>query len=145
MFQPEQQDPNQPDPDTAPAKRLYFLQQFLPFLRRWLAHRLIVETLSGSAGLPTDVTDVLLSDVLKVGAEQHARHHRAGTDQGQAGGTATGWKGYLIPPADGEYTLIAMGETHGRAIRSMDNRSRFPTIRKTRPMCGPPLRPSRSS
>jgi hypothetical protein len=61
LIPPAQLDPAQADPNTAPSKRLYFLQQFLPFLRRWLAHSLIVETLSGAAGLASDVTDILLS------------------------------------------------------------------------------------
>jgi hypothetical protein len=69
LIPPAQLNPAQPDPNTAPSKRLCFLQQSLPFLRLWLAHRLIVETLSGAAGLPSDVTDILLSDVLKVGGE----------------------------------------------------------------------------
>ena len=116
MVPPGQPDPNQADPNTAPAKRLYFLQQFLPFLRRWLAHRLIVDTLSGSAGFPTDVTDVLLSDVLKVGAGNTPAITALEQIKAQAVEGAAGWKGYLIPPVDGECTFIAIGETQPAAL-----------------------------
>ena len=99
------------DANTAPAKRFYLLQHFLPFLRQQLSHRLVVETLAGAAGLANDVTDVLLSGILVAGpAKDYAIavlenvHH-------QPPGPATGWKGYLIPPAAGSYTFIAISDT----------------------------------
>ena len=103
-------DPNNPAAtaaNTAPIKRFYFLQFFLPFLRQRLAHRLIVGNLSGAAGLATDVTDLLLTDVLLVGAaKQHAittleQIHKKPV------ASSTDWKGYLIPSADDSYTFVA--------------------------------------
>lgn len=53
---PDPQNPAATDDNTAPAKRFYFLKYLLPFLRRRLAQRLIVDTMSGAAGLANDVT-----------------------------------------------------------------------------------------
>lgn len=99
---------NPQDPaNTAPDKRLYFLKNFLPFLRKRLSQRLIVDTLSGAAGLPSDVTNVLLSDILLVGAS--AQHAMAALEdvKNKPSGAPTGWTGFLIPSADGAYSFIA--------------------------------------
>lgn len=103
-------DPNDPtatDANTAPDKRFYFLQLFLPFLRQRLAHRLMVNNLSAAASLATDVTDVLLTDVLHVGpsgkpaiAVLEQIHQKPVT-------SSPDWKGYLIPTADDAYTFVA--------------------------------------
>jgi len=103
-------DPNNPAAtaaNTAPIKRFYFLQFFLPFLRQRLAHRLIVGNLSGAAGLSTEVTDVLLTDVLLVGATK--QHAITALEQIHLKPVATGmdWKGYLIPSADDSYIFVA--------------------------------------
>lgn len=116
LVPPERLVPTRADPNTAPAKRLYFLQQFLPFLRRWLAHRLIVETLSGSAGMPTEVTDILLSDVLTVAGGATPAITALEAIRAQASGSATSWKGYLIPPIDGSYTFTAVGDAQPAAL-----------------------------
>ena len=103
-------DPNNPaatDANTAPDKRLYFLRYFLPFLRQRLAHRLIVSNLSGPAGLATDITDILLTDVLLVGAsKQHAIGALEQIHQKPAS-SGNDWKGYLIPSVDDLYTFAA--------------------------------------
>jgi len=116
---PDPKNPAATDANTAPVKRYYFLQFFLPFLRQRLAHRLIVTNLSGAVGLATDVTDVLLTDVLLVGAsKQHAIgaleqiHHEPLT-------SGNDWKGYLIPSVDDAYTFVAkslVGDTQPPAL-----------------------------
>jgi hypothetical protein len=104
--------PNPADPDagadnTAPGKRYYFIQYFLPFLRQRLVHQLIVNTMSGAAGLPADITDVLLSDVLVVGqSDQPAIKELEQIHQKPASSGST-WKGYLIPSVDDAYTFVA--------------------------------------
>jgi hypothetical protein len=103
-------DPNNPAAtvaNTAPTKRLYFLQYFLPFLRQRLAHRLIVDNLSSAANLASDVTDLLLTDVLLVGATK--QHAITALEQIHLKPVASGkdWKGYLIPSADDSYTFVA--------------------------------------
>lgn len=103
-------DPDKPaanDANTAPAKRFYFLRFFLPFLRQRLAHQLIVNNLSGAAGMGTEVTDVLLTDVLLIGASK--QHAITALEQIHQKPAASGndWKGYLIPSADDTYTFIA--------------------------------------
>lgn len=126
-----QLDPTQPDPNTAPSKRLYFLQQFLPFLRRWLAHRLIVETLSGAAGLASDVADILLSDVLQVGASNQSAIVALEEIKAQAGEDSAAWQGYLIPPVDGEYTFVKGDSDTQPAALSLDGEQiAFPNQQK---------------
>src|SRR5262249_5822854 len=46
-------DVNNPDPSTAPIKRFYFLQFFLPFLRQQLADRFVLDIVSGAVNLTT--------------------------------------------------------------------------------------------
>jgi Tc toxin complex TcA C-terminal TcB-binding domain/Neuraminidase-like domain len=100
-------DPTATDANTAPDKRFYFLQFFIPFLRQRLAHQLIVTTMSGAAGLANDVTDVLLTDVLLAGASK--QHAIAALEQIHQKPVASGsdWKGYLIPSVDDAYTFVA--------------------------------------
>jgi hypothetical protein len=113
---PDPKKPNAIDANTAPVKRFFFLQYFLPFLRQRLAHRLIISTMSGAAGLANDVTDFLLSDVLLVGTtQQHAINaleqiHELPEDSG------SNWKGYLIPTIDDEYTFIATSESQPASL-----------------------------
>ena len=108
---PDPKNPAATDANTAPAKRFYFLQHFLPFLRRRLAQRLIVETLSGASGLTNDVTSLLLSDVLVVGAPPQSAMSAMEKIKEKPPSSGSGWKGYLIPSADAEYTFVAIGDT----------------------------------
>ena len=110
----DQLDSGQPDPNTASSKRLFFLKHFLLFLRRQLAQRLIAATLSGSVGLDNDITEVLLSDILFVGGESAMTALERIKDQ--PGGGTIDWLGYLIPAVNGEYTLIALGDTQPAPI-----------------------------
>ncbi len=103
-------DPNNPsatDANTAPAKRFYYLQYFLPFLRERLAHRLIVDTLSGAASLTNDVTDVLLSDILLVGASKQLAIDVLEQIHQKPAASGNDWKGYLIPTVDAAFTFVA--------------------------------------
>jgi hypothetical protein len=99
------------DGNTALDKRFYFLQHFLPFLRQRLAHRLIVDTLAGAISLPTDVTDVLLSDLLKVGTSNQSAISVLEGIKAQSAGSNGNWKGYLIPSTDEAYAFVAISET----------------------------------
>ncbi|HLO30218.1 MAG TPA: neuraminidase-like domain-containing protein, partial [Anaerolineales bacterium] len=112
----EQQDPNLPDPNTAPTKRFYFLKYFMPFLRRQLTHRFIVDTASGTAGLAKDVTDVLLSEILVAGAASQPAIDALEAVKTKPAGAAGGWKGYLIPSAEVAYTFVAIGDDQPAAL-----------------------------
>jgi hypothetical protein len=70
--------------NTAPGKRYYFLQNFMPFLRERLYQRLIVDTMSGAAGLASDVTKLLLSEVLVAGTPKQELSLNLGDGRGQA-------------------------------------------------------------
>ncbi|NUN67052.1 hypothetical protein HCU40_20415 (plasmid) [Pseudanabaena biceps] len=102
--------------NTALDKRFYFLKHFLPFLRQRLVHRFIIDTLAGTASLPSNVTDALLSDLLTVGASNRpAITVLEGIKAQAAIGTGV-WKGYLIPPTDEVYTFVAESETQPPAL-----------------------------
>lgn len=105
------QNPSLPDFNTAPVKRFYFLKYFLPFLRQMLAHRLIVDTMSGATNLSVDVTDVLLSDLLVVGATNQSAISALEEIKEQPAGNTSSWQGYLIPSVDATYTFVAMSDT----------------------------------
>ena len=142
-------DPQNPTPlvaNTAPAKRLYFLRHFLPFLRQRLTHRLIVDTLSGAAGLSGEVTDVLLSEILVVGSPSQSAMSALEKIKDKPAGNPSGWKGYLIPSADGAYTFvatIATSETKGPApYYSLAKKLSFSTSKRIRPTSGRAIRSS---
>jgi DNA-binding transcriptional MerR regulator len=102
---------NAQDPaNTAPDKRFYFLQVFLPFLREQLSQRLIIDTSSSSAGLPSDVTNELLSDILTVGTHQVSAMKALEAIKIKPLGTPVGWQGYLIPSVDAVFTFVAIGD-----------------------------------
>lgn len=105
------QNPAASDANTAPAKRLYFLQHFLPFLRQRLAHQLIVSNLSGVANLPNDITDVLLSEILVVGTSGESAMSALQNIKEKPATNAGGWQGYLIPAVNDAYTFIATSDT----------------------------------
>jgi hypothetical protein len=94
-----------PDGDTALDKRFYFLQNFLPFLRQRLARKFLVDTMSGAAGVANDVTEVLLSEILVVGIPPQSAMSALENVKETTIGSTGGWKGYLIPSAEGNYTL----------------------------------------
>lgn len=104
---PDPENPAMDDANTEPEKRFYFAQYFLPFLRRRLAHQLIVGTMAGASGLSSDISDLLLSEILLIGASgQHAIAILEQIHQKPPMGS-NDWKGYLIPAADDAYTFIA--------------------------------------
>lgn len=101
------------DTNTAPVKCKKFLEIFLPYLRMELTHRFVINTLSGVTSLSNDLTELLLTKILKsrqtiTGPLQPLYDFFATINQEQ-NVIATGWDGYLIPPADGQYILIVRG------------------------------------
>ena len=100
------QDPN----NTAPQKRFYLLKFFLPFLRNALAQRLIVNTMAAAAGLPVEITDELLSDILLAGSPAQAALTVLKSIKDKPAGSPAGWQGYLIPPTAATYTFSAVGD-----------------------------------
>jgi hypothetical protein len=108
---PDPQNPTATDNNTAPAKRYYFLQYFMPFLRERLYQRLIVDTTSGAAGLASDVTKLLLSDVLVAGTPSQSAMTMLEQIKDIPPGNPTDFKGYLIPSADDQYTFVAIADT----------------------------------
>lgn len=110
------QDPTATDLNTAPAKRFYFLQHFMPFLRKRLTHRFIVTTMSGAASLASEATDTLLSNILVVGTSPQSAITVLENIATEENGNTSNWKGYLIPPEDDAYTFIAIGDNQPAPI-----------------------------
>jgi Tc toxin complex TcA C-terminal TcB-binding domain/ABC toxin N-terminal region/Neuraminidase-like domain len=104
-------DPTDLTKNSAPGKRLYFLQNFLPFLREQLAQRLIVDTLSGAAGLPADLTNVLLSEILQGNTPGEFAMKALQNIKNQPPGVPSGWRGYLIPSANAVFIFVISGDT----------------------------------
>ena len=122
-------DPENPaaaNANTAPLKRFYFLQHFLPFLRQRLAYRLIVSTMSGAAGLTNEITDLLLSDILRAGESKQAAITVLQQIHQKPEISSNDWSGYLIPPIDDEYTFIGTGDTQPAPLRIDGESYSFP-------------------
>jgi hypothetical protein len=104
---PDPLNPAATDANTAPVKRFYFIQHFLPFLRQKLAQRLITDTLAGASGLANDITSLLLLEVLVVGTTPQSAMSVLEKIKDKPPASGSGWKGYLIPSADAEYSFVA--------------------------------------
>ena len=95
------------DSNTAQKKRAAFLMVFLPYLRRELTHRFVIDTLSNLAGLPREVTDTLISEVLMTtDTPQMPIYNVFEKIKNSATPSDGSWQGYLIPSAEGNYTFI---------------------------------------
>lgn len=96
--------------NTGPKKLFYFIQHFMPFLRKLLSHRFIITTMSSAVNVASDVTDVLLSDILTVGTSSQSAISVLENIAAETGGNTNSWKGYLIPPADNMYSFVAISD-----------------------------------
>ncbi len=99
------------DENSAAEKRFYFLKYFLPFLRKFLAHRFIVDTVAGATSLPSATTDVLLSDLLKIDSTKEPAINVLANIKVQPNQDSGVWQGFLIPPTDEAFTFVAISET----------------------------------
>jgi ABC toxin-like protein/neuraminidase-like protein len=112
--------PPAPDPGTAPGKLKYFLTNFLPFLRETLEQRLVIDTMTSTSGLSSDLTALLLSDVLTVtsssGSKETALDTLIGLLHEPSQAPTSSWSGYLIAPSTDNYTFVATGDTQPAAI-----------------------------
>lgn len=96
----------EPDTNTAPQKRVAFLEIFLPYLRQELTHRFIIDTLANFAELDMKITDVLVSEVLKLGTPITPIYSIFEKIKESSKPDESNWNGYLIPAADMAYTFI---------------------------------------
>jgi hypothetical protein len=96
----------QPDPNTAPQKRVEFLGVFLPYLRQQLSYQFIVETLTGFAGLENKVTEALVTEVLVLGTPAQPIYTIFENIKETSKPSEANWKGYLIPPSSNRYTFV---------------------------------------
>jgi hypothetical protein len=97
----------QADLNTAPQKMRAFLAVFLPYLRRELAHRFVVATLSNALSLSAEITDVLISKILETNDAPPKKIYRIfEAIKASAKPSATNFKGYLIPSTTSDYTFV---------------------------------------
>jgi hypothetical protein len=97
-------------PGTGPGKRLYFLKWFIPFLRRKLADKLVIDSISSAASLDPAVADALLRDIV-IDASDHTGQTSAlealQRIKSDASPTTEGFVGYLVPPTSDKYIFFA--------------------------------------
>jgi hypothetical protein len=129
-----EQDPMNPVANTAPIKREYFLEKFLPFLREQLSHQFIVDNLSSAAGIEKKDTDTLISNILygkdangniikdPGGNPVHLIDIFKAIKNLPPDGT-NGWTGYLIPSSDGVYTISVVSGPPRTANVKIDGQS----------------------
>jgi len=98
-------DPNLPDPNTAPTKRIYFLGAFMPFLRQRLARQLIVTTMASAVGVDNDVAETLLTNALVIGPPSTSAMDVLLALKDPVTPAPGMWKGYLIAPASDAFVL----------------------------------------
>lgn len=96
----------QADTNTAPQKRVEFLKVFLPYLRQELTRRFVVDTLSNTIGLDQKITDVLISEVLKIGNSDETIYHVFEKIKDSTKPTQLDWNGYLVPSKEDNYIII---------------------------------------
>ncbi|MFN6590493.1 neuraminidase-like domain-containing protein [Bacillus sp. TD10] len=94
------------DTNTAPKKRSAFLKIFLPYLRQQLSRRFIIDTLANFNELDAKITEVLVTDILKLGSLATPIYNIFEKIKESAKPEEMNWSGYLIPAADMEYTFI---------------------------------------
>lgn len=92
--------------NTAPVKRLKFLKIFLPYLRKELTHRFIVGTLSTQSGLTNEITDLLITEILKTDSLSISAYNLFEQINKVIEPNYNRWKGDLTPTAEGQYTFI---------------------------------------
>ena len=103
-------DPAPVDNNTAGPKRFYFIQGFMPFLRNILSARLIINTVSGPANIPTtDLTTLLISTIIQVGTPPQTALTSLSSIQNAPASSATSWSGYLIVPTTDQYIVGVKG------------------------------------
>ncbi|PIE70711.1 MAG: hypothetical protein CSA22_06040 [Deltaproteobacteria bacterium] len=105
-----------PDPNTAPQKRVAFFAIFLPYLRQQLTHRFIIDNLSAYAGLAGKVVDLLVSDILKSGTPSVSIYDVFEKIKDSVQPAADSWNGYLIPAADSGVTIIVKNSDNAPVV-----------------------------
>ncbi|MET3020290.1 Tc toxin subunit A-related protein [Flavobacterium hydatis] len=108
-----------PDINTAPQKRIAFLEIFMPYLRQELSHRFIVNTLSGIVGLQPNITDILITDILKISNIPVSLFSIFEKIKESSKPVESNWNGYLIPSSTATYTFVVK-ESNVQPILSID-------------------------
>ncbi|RKK82860.1 hypothetical protein BFJ71_g15130 [Fusarium oxysporum] len=98
------------DKSTAGPKSLFFLQGLLPFLRKTLADRLIIDTVSGATSISDpDLRVLLLSKLIKVGSDSKLAIDALRDIAESPPVSQSSFSGYLVPNATGDFTFVAGG------------------------------------
>ena len=106
----------QADTNTAPKKRAAFLKIFLPYLRQELTHRFVIDALASFAGLQSEITRVLASEVLKLGTPAAPIYSIFEKIKETSKPDETNWSGYLTATSNAPYTFIIKNSDSKPAI-----------------------------
>ncbi|MBF8277154.1 MAG: hypothetical protein HW390_2227 [Candidatus Brocadiaceae bacterium] len=104
------------DTNTAPQKRVAFLEIFLPYLRQELTHRFVIDALANFVELDAKITNVLVSEVLKLGAPATPIYGIFEKIKESSKPDENNWSGYLILAADAGYTFIVKNSATKPAV-----------------------------
>lgn len=109
--------PGEPNPNTAPKKRAYFLGHFLGYLRDQLSDQLVASTMAGKAGISSpEVTMLLLRQILTSETEDSALMVLRSARTNRSLPPGGSWTGYLIPPSSDSYSFVGYGDSQPDAI-----------------------------
>jgi hypothetical protein len=106
---------DQGDPGTAIAKRVYFMQKLMPFLRSYMYSKFIAATVSSVAAVSADISTWLLTDVIKTGG-QSAMNVLINLKNSVPSNGPASWTGYLIPPSSDTYVFYGHGNIQPPAL-----------------------------
>ncbi|KAH6949413.1 hypothetical protein BKA56DRAFT_289382, partial [Ilyonectria sp. MPI-CAGE-AT-0026] len=98
------------DKSTAGPKSLFFLQGLLPFLRKTLADRLIIDTVSGATSISDpDLRVLLLSKLITIGSDSRLAIDALRDIANAPPASQSSFSGYLVANATADFTFVAGG------------------------------------
>lgn len=115
------------DPNTAPGKRLAFLEAFVPFLRRNLSQQLVVDRLALMFALDGDVAQALLTNVLVSGNPVQPALETLLALADLPSVTPAILSGYLVAPASDRFTLTVASANAPTGVMFAGQPLNFPT------------------
>lgn len=100
-----------PDLDSATAKRMFFLNKFMPYLREQLRERSVLQQLTDNTGLDQELIRSLVMDVITSDEDNSLYEEIIRLkEQQEPEGDNSQWQGYFVPEKDGHYQFLLEAE-----------------------------------